>query len=55
MKAITIEKGNGYRSVSIEHPARYADITYGNTVYPHFPLPRLVFRFGLHMGLRVQN
>ena len=46
---------SGYRSVSIEHLDRYADITYGNTVYPHFPLPRLVFRFGLHMGLRVQS
>lgn len=46
---------DGWRYVAIEHPARYADITYGNTVYPHFPLPRLVFRFGLHMGLRVQN
>lgn len=46
---------DGWRYVSIEHPERYADITYGNTLYPHFPLPRLVFRFGLHMGLRVQS
>ena len=41
--------------MTIEHQARYADITYGATMYPHFPLPRLVFRFGLHMGLRVQH
>lgn len=46
---------DGWRSVSIVHPERYADITYQTTVYPHFPLPRLVFRFGLHMGLRVQS
>ncbi len=53
---ISFDAGEGgWRSVSIEHPERYADITYGNTLYPNFPLPRLVFRFGLHMGLRVQN
>lgn len=53
---ISFDAGSdGWRYVALEHPARYADITYGNTVYPHFPLPRLVFRFGLHMGLRVQN
>jgi len=46
---------DGWRYVAIEHPERYADITYGNTLYLHFPLPRLVFRFGLHMGLRVQE
>lgn len=46
---------DGWRYVAIEHPERYADITYEEKLYPHFPLPRLVFRFGLHMGLRVQG
>jgi len=46
---------DNWRYVSIEHPERYADVTYGNTLYPHFPLPRLVFRFGLNMGLRVKE
>lgn len=37
------------------HTENYADISYYNTVYEHFPLPRLVFRFNLSMGLRVQS
>lgn len=43
------------REVCILHPHQYADITYYKTVYPHFPLPRLVFRFSLYQGLRVNN
>lgn len=46
---------DGWRSISIIHPERYADITYQTTIYRHFPLPRLVFRFNLHIGLRVQS
>lgn len=43
------------RSVGILHPVRHADITYYNTSYLNFPLPRLVFKFSLHRGLRVQT
>lgn len=40
---------------SILHPDRYADVTYYKTVYLRFPLPRLVFQFSLHQGLRVNE
>jgi len=43
------------RSVGILHPVRQASITYYKTCYPNFPLPRLVFKFALHQGLRVQT
>ncbi len=46
---------DGSRVISILHPERYADIAYHKTVYPRFPLPRLVFRFSLHQGLRVNE
>ncbi len=29
----------------LEHRERYADLSYYGTVYPHFPLPRLIFAF----------
>lgn len=43
------------RAVSILHPERYADISYHNSCYQKFPLPRLVFKFTLQQGLRVQS
>lgn len=43
------------RAVTILHQERYADVTYYETTYKHFPLPRLVFRFSLHQGLRVNS
>ncbi len=43
------------RAIAILHPERYADITYYKTTYQHFPLPRLVFRFSLYKGLRVNS
>ena len=46
---------DGSRAVSILHPVRGADITYYKTCYRDFPLPRLVFKFSLHQGLRVQT
>lgn len=33
------------RTYCVWHPELYADISYYGTEYPHFPLPRLVFRF----------
>jgi len=47
--------GDEQRSVGILHPVRQANITYYKTCYPNFPLPRLVFKFTLHQGLRVQT
>ena len=44
-----------WHSVSILHGERYADISYMGTEYLKFPLPRLVFKFGLTKGLRVQS
>lgn len=43
------------RKVSILHPERHADITYFGTCYEHFPLPRLIYKFSLHQGLRVRS
>jgi len=43
------------RIVGILHPMRRANISYHNTVYQDFPLPRLVFKFTLRQGLRVQT
>jgi hypothetical protein len=43
------------RAVCILHPERYADITYHQTRYERFPLPRLVFKFSLHQKLRVNS
>lgn len=44
-----------FRSITIMYTEDYADISYYNTVYEHFPLPRLLFKFNLNMGLRVQS
>ena len=35
------------KEVIIWHSALYADVSYYNTVYEHFPLPRMVFAFGI--------
>ena len=35
------------KEVSLWYPALYADITYQTTLYENFPLPRLVFAFGI--------
>ena len=43
------------RIISVLHPERYADITYFGTCYKNFPLPRLIYKFSLHQGLRVQS
>lgn len=43
------------RIISILHPERYADISYYKTCYRQFPLPRLIFQFSLHQGLRVSG
>ena len=41
--------------ITLLFPDRYCDFTYHKTTYPHFPLPRLVFRFSLYRGRRVRN
>lgn len=46
---------DSWRCVAIVHQEQYADISYFNTVYNHFPLPKLVFKFKLNVGLRVQS
>jgi len=35
------------KEVVIWHPSLCADVTYQQTLYEHFPLPRLVFAFGI--------
>ncbi len=41
------------KKVSILHPERYGDITYYGTLYKRFPLPRLIYKFSLRQGFRV--
>lgn len=36
---------HGNREYCLWYPELYADISYFGTEYPHFPLPRLVFKF----------
>jgi len=49
------EGEKGWCSIALLFPERYCDFTYHKTTYPHFPLPRLVFRFSLVRGQRVQK
>ena len=46
---------SGGRFVAVEFDAGYADVTYRNTPYPHFPLPKLVFGFHLNTGGKVTS
>lgn len=46
---------NDFRSVTILHEERYADISYYKSEYLHFPLPKLVFKFNVKMGSRVNS
>lgn len=53
---ISFTAGNDdFRVVTLLHSEDYADISYYKTLYEHFPLPRLLFKFNLNMGLRVQS
>jgi len=53
---VAVELGEqNERTVCVLHPERYADITYHNTCYERFPLPRLVFKFSLYQKLRVNS
>ncbi len=45
--------GDNEKKVSILHPERRGDITYYGTLYKDFPLPRLIYKFSLHQGHRV--
>jgi len=49
------EGEKGWCGIALLFPERYCDFTYHKTTYPHFPLPRLVFRFSLVRGQRVQK
>ena len=49
------EGERGWCSMILLFPERYCDFTYHKTSYPHFPLPRLAFRFSLYRGQRVQG
>ena len=46
---------DGQRNVTILHSEKFADISYYKTKYEHFPLPQLLFKFKLSMGMRVQS
>lgn len=53
---IAYQAGSSGRLITtILHPERRADITYGGTDYPDFPLPRLVFKFEHQDGARIMR
>jgi hypothetical protein len=44
------------KEVVLQHAALYADVTYYNTLFEHFPLPRMVFAFVLDtMGRTISH
>lgn len=53
---ISYQEGTqGVYFISILHGERYADVDYMGTIYPHFPLPRLVFKFEHLKGHRIRQ
>ena len=44
---------DGSKQYCIWHPSLYADVSYFDTDYPHFPLPRLVFGFSVFVGGKI--
>lgn len=46
---------DGNKNVVILHPESKADITYYGTPYPNFPLPKLVFGFGITKENRISG
>jgi len=46
---------NGNKDVCILHPESKADITYYGSSYPDFPLPKLVFAFGITKENRIRQ
>lgn len=49
------ENSNHLITIAMVPSDEYASITYFNTSYEHFPLPRMVFRFSFFAGQRVQS
>jgi len=49
------ESPNHQITMTVESSDEYADITYFNTRYEHFPLPHLIFQFSFFEGQRVQS
>lgn len=53
---ISYQEGTeGRYLLTLLHGERYADVSYMGTRYPHFPLPRLVFKFEHQKGQRVRQ
>ena len=46
---------NGNRNVAILHPESRADISYYGSLYPNFPLPKLVFGFSITKENRINQ
>ena len=43
--SVTVDEDHGQRYAVLEFPEERAAVTYMNTEYPNFPLPRLLFGF----------
>ncbi len=46
---------DGFVAITVLFPERYADISYYQTQYRHFPLPKLVFGFNISLDGRVSD
>ncbi|MFR4875349.1 MAG: hypothetical protein ACLUBZ_00300 [Ruthenibacterium lactatiformans] len=49
------ENSNRLITIAMVPSDEYATITYFNTLYENFPLPRMVFQFSFFVGQRVQS
>lgn len=43
------------QKICVEYPGRRCNIRYENTLYPDFPLPRLIFGFEIHNDGRIMS
>ena len=52
---VSYSKGDAGLKICVEYPSRRCDIRYEKTVYPDFPLPRLIFGFNIRDGGQISG
>ncbi len=52
---VSYSKGEAGVKICVEYPSRRCDIRYEKTVYPNFPLPRLIFGFNIRDGGQISG
>ena len=53
--SVTVDEDHGQRYAVLEFPEERAAVTYMNTEYPNFPLPRLLFGFRIEDSGRISG